>query len=279
MTVEVTRRSATKPKVATFAGTKFANSTQLSERIMRMFQQHSWPDLPDHTASWLALQRERSKLPEPGRLLIESFEHDDRAHTCVYGFAGRNAMQTLGLLLTQRMEEQGLDPLGFLATDYATMIWGLRPVTDPAPLFALDNLRDGLETWLAGNAVMKRTFRASAIISGLIDRMTTGKRKSGRQATFSSDILYDTLYKYDPNHLMLDITREEAMKGLIDFSRIEDMVARTQGKIDLIHLPRVTPLAAPLFLEVGKVPVKGRAEERLLEEEADRLMAAAGLSP
>ncbi|SHF01749.1 ATP-dependent helicase Lhr and Lhr-like helicase [Litoreibacter ascidiaceicola] len=277
MTVEVTRRASDNPKVAVFSGTKFANTTQLSQRIMRLLQQDSWPDLPAHTAQWLTLQRERSKLPEPSRLLIESFPQDSREYTVIYGFAGRNAMQTLGLLLTQRMEEQGLDPLGFLATDYATMIWSLQPVTDPTPLFKIDNLRQGLEDWLAGNAVMKRTFRASAIISGLIDRMTQGKRKSGRQATFSSDILYDTLRKYDPDHLMLDITREEAMKGLIDFGRIEEMITRTRGAIDHLQLDRVTPLAAPLFLEIGRVPIKGAAEERLMAEEASLLMAKAGL--
>lgn len=277
MTVEVTRRAANRPKIATFTGTKFATSTQLSDRILDIFQQDKWPNLPDHTASWLALQRERSRLPEPNRLLIESFPHDSRAYTCVYGFAGRNAQQTLGLLLTQRMEEQGLDPLGFVATDYATMIWGLSPLEDPAPLFDPTNLRDGLERWLAGNAVMKRTFRASAIIGGLIDRMTAGKRKSGRQATFSSDILYDTLRKYDPDHLMLDITREEAMKGLVDFGRIEDMAIRRAHAIDHLRLDRVTPLAAPLFLEMGRVPVKGAGEERLLSEAADQLMKDAGL--
>ncbi|GFE65397.1 DNA ligase-associated DEXH box helicase [Litoreibacter roseus] len=277
MTVEVTRNPSDTPKIATFMGTKFATSTQLSDRIMEIFQQPSWPNLPEHTASWLALQRDRSKLPEPDRLLIEAFPHDGRAHTCVYGFAGRNAQQTLGLLLTQRMEQQGLDPLGFVATDYATLIWGLSPLTDPEPLFDPQNLREGLETWLAGNAVMKRTFRNSAIIGGLIDRMTVGKRKSGRQATFSSDILYDTLRKYDPDHLMLDITREEAMKGLVDFSRIEDMARRRGGSIDLYTLDRVSPLAAPLFLEAGRVPVKGRAEERLLEEAAQNLMETAGL--
>ncbi|WP_298359925.1 ligase-associated DNA damage response DEXH box helicase [uncultured Litoreibacter sp.] len=272
MTVQVTRSPSDRPRIATFMGTKFATSTQLSERMLRIFQQDSWPDLPGHTADWLHLQRERSQLPQPGRLLIESFPRDGRSNTVVYGFAGRNAMQTLGLLLTQRMEEQGLDPLGFLATDYATLIWGLEPLTDPEPLFDLHNLREGLETWLAGNQVMKRTFRNSAIVGGLIDRMTRGARKSGRQATFSSDILYDTLRKYDPDHLMLDITREEAMKGLVDFGRVEDMIIRTQGKIDLLQLDRVTPLAAPLFLEVGRVPVKGLAEERLLAEEASRLM-------
>lgn len=278
MTVEVTRRASEKPKIATFQGTKFATSTKLSDRILDIFQQDSWPDLPDHTARWLELQRERSELPKPGRLLIESFPHDDRAHTCIYGFAGRNAQQTLGLLLTQRMEEQGLDPLGFVATDYATMIWGLTELRDPTPLFAPDNLREGLELWLAGNAVMKRTFRGSAIIAGLIDRMNTGTRKSGRQATFSSDILYDTLRKYDPDHLMLDITREEAMKGLVDFGRIEDMVRKRAGEIDFRTLDCVTPLAAPMFLEVGRVPVKGRAEERLISDAAARLMEAAGLN-
>ncbi len=279
MTVQVTRDAAKKPRIATFMGTKVATSTQLSQRILRLFQQDTWPDLPRHTAEWLALQRQVSRLPEPGRLLIECFPHDGRIHHAVYGFAGRNAMQTLGLLLTKRMEELGLDPLGFLATDYATLIWGLEPITDPAPLFDIDALRDGLDGWLAGNAVMKRTFRASATIAGLIDRNTPTARKSGRQATFSSDILYDTLAKYDPDHLMLDITREEAMRGLVDFGRIEDMAARIGSRIDLVTLDRLTPLAAPLMLEMGRVPVKGMAEERLLAEEAARLMATAGLKP
>ena len=278
MTVQVTRDAAKKPKIATFLGTKFATSTQLSQRILTLLQAPDWPQLPAHTADWLHLQRRISRLPEPGRLLIECFPHDNRTHHAIYGFAGRNAMQTLGLLLTKRMEELGLDPLGFLATDYATLIWGLEAIKDPTPLFDIAALREGLDTWLAGNAVMKRTFRASATIAGLIDRNTPSARKTGRQATFSSDILYDTLAKYDPEHLMLKITREEAMRGLVDFARIEEMAERTRDRIDLVTLDRVTPLAAPLFLEVGRVPVKGLAEERLLAEEAARLMATAGLS-
>ena len=275
MTVEVTRRADRKPKIATFLGTKFATSTQLSERVLRMFQQPDWPDLPAHTADWLALQRRRSRLPEPGRLLIESFAHDTRHHTVVYGFAGRNAQQTLGLLLTKRLEEMGLNPLGFVATDYATLIWGLDRITDPAPLFDIAALRQGRDSWLSGNALMKRTFRASATIAGLIERNTPSARKSGRQATFSSDILYDTLVKYDPDHLMLDITRQEALRGLVDFGRIEDMAARVGDRIDHVVLDRITPLAAPLFLEPGRVPIKGLAEERLLAEEAERLMTVA----
>lgn len=279
MIVEVSRRAEKKPKIATFSGTKFATSTQLSDRILQMFAQPDWPQLPDHTAQWLALQRDISRLPQRDRLLIESFPNDGRENLCVYGFAGRNAQQTLGLLLTKRMEDTGLAPLGFVATDYATLIWGLDTVTDPRPLFQIEALRDGLDNWLASNALMKRTFRASATIAGLIERNTGGQRKSGRQATFSSDILYDTLLKYDPDHLLMQITREEAMRGLVDFGRIEAMIERIGDRIDLCRLDRVSPLAAPLLLEVGKVPVKGAAEERLLAEESARLLQTAGLSP
>ena len=132
MTVQVSRRADKTPKIATFMGTKFATSTQLSHRILEMFQAADWPDLPPHTADWLDLQRNVSKLPEHGRFLVESFPYNGKAHTAIYGFAGRNAQQTLGLLITKRMEELGLDPLGFLATDYATLIWGLEPVSNAA---------------------------------------------------------------------------------------------------------------------------------------------------
>ncbi|MEO8244916.1 MAG: DNA ligase-associated DEXH box helicase, partial [bacterium] len=277
MTVEVSRTPGRPPRIAVFSGTKFATSTQLSHRILRNFGQPDWPDLPSHTAGWLELQRDLSRLPEPDRLLLESFPQDGHEHLVIYGFSGRNAQQTLGLLITKAMEEQGLHPLGFVATDYATMIWGLDPVTDAAALFDLATLRQGVETWLAGNAVMKRSFRNVALIAGLIERANQGRRKSGRQATFSSDILYDTLRRYDPHHLLLQITHEEAMRGLVDFARIEELLTRIGPRIDLVRLSHVTPLAAPLFFEPGKVPVHGAARDRIAEDAARQLLRDAGL--
>ncbi|NDV02210.1 ligase-associated DNA damage response DEXH box helicase [Pseudoroseicyclus tamaricis] len=273
MSVEVSRDKGRKPKIAVYAGTKFATSTQLSERILRLFAERDFARLPEHTRSWLAHQEEVSRLPGPGALLVESFPHDGRHYACFYGFAGRNAQQTLGLLLTRRMEDARLAPIGFVSTDYATLIWSLEPVEDPGPLLAEAPLREEFETWLQGNAVMKRTFRASATIAGLIERNQAGGRKTGRQATFSSDILYDTLVKYAPEHILMDITREEAMRGLVDFGRIEEMLSRTQGSWDFRQLPGLTPLAAPLFLEHGRVPVDGEAGERMMVEAAEALLA------
>jgi ATP-dependent helicase Lhr and Lhr-like helicase len=279
-TLEVSRAATKDAKIAVFYGTKLATSTKLSHRVAGILADPSrWSDLPDHIRDWLDLQDRMSGLPRPDRLLAETFPRGPRHHLCLYGFAGRNAHQTLGLLVTRRMEAAGLAPLGFVSNDYALLIWGLEPVHDPAVLLAPERLREGLDLWLAENAVMKRTFRTAAVVAGLIEKTFPGLRKTGRQATFSSDILYDTLRRHDPGHLMLRITREEASRGLVDFGRIEEMFARVAGRIDTVHAPHVTPLAAPLLLEVGRVPIRGSGEARLIETEAAALLAEAGLAP
>ncbi|RJL06428.1 ligase-associated DNA damage response DEXH box helicase [Paracoccus aestuarii] len=278
MTVEVTKQPAKEPRIAVFSGIKLATSTQLSHRVQALIgDPAAHAALPPDTRDWLAMQARVSTLPRDGVLVSESFIHQNRWHFALYGFAGRNALQTLGLLMTRLMEEAGLAPLGFLATDYALLVWSLEPVTDPAALLDPEGLREGLGEWLAGNAVMKRTFRNVAVIAGLIQRNMPGTRKSGRQATFSSDILYDTLRKYDPDHLMLRITAEEARRGLVDFGRIEEMLSHSPHR-DHRMLDRVSPFAAPLLLEVGRVPIAGQGRERLAEAEAAALMAEAGLS-
>ena len=277
MIVEVTHNANKQPKIATFMGTKFATSTKLSDRILDSFENQSWKDLPADTVNWLNKQKEFSQLPVRNSLLIETFFRKSRHYLVVYGFAGRNANQTLGLILSKKLEELNLAPLGFVANDYATLIWGLEKVENPIQLFKFSEIELGLDKWFSGNALMKRTFKAVASVSGLIDRNLPGLRKSGRQTTFSSDILYDTLVKYDPTHLLLKITKDEAMKGLIDFSRIEEMFKRVDDNIIHKNLPHVSPLAAPMLLEVGTIPIEGQARELLLKNEANSLMKEAGL--
>lgn len=277
MIVEVTHNANKQPKIATFMGTKFATSTKLSDRILDSFENQNWKDLPADTVNWLNKQKEFSQLPVRNSLLIETFFRKSRHYLVVYGFAGRNANQTLGLILSKKLEELNLAPLGFVANDYATLIWGLEKVENPIQLFKFSEIELGLDKWFSGNALMKRTFKAVASISGLIDRNLPGLRKSGRQTTFSSDILYDTLVKYDPAHLLLKITKDEAMKGLIDFSRIEEMFKRVDDNIIHKNLPHVSPLAAPMLLEVGTIPIEGQARELLLKNEANSLMKEAGL--
>lgn len=273
--VTVARSAATVPRVPVYGGLKFASTLQLAQRIAGLIANPA--PLPAGARDWVLHQSQVSRLPAMNRLLIECFPYDDQVFHAIYGFAGQNAQATLGLLLTKVMEDAGLAPLGYLATDHATLIWGLRPINDPLPLLDEARLRAGLEDWLADTAVMKRAFRAIATITGLTPRNIQGLRKTGRAVTFSSDILYDTLRKYDPNHLLLRLTRAEAERGLVDFSRIAELLARVGGRVDLMTLDRPSPFAAPLLLERGRVPIMGEGRAQLAEDEARALMRAAGL--
>ncbi len=273
--VTVARSAAQTPRVPVYNGGKFSSSLQLARRIAALIANPA--PLPPDARDWVLHQSEISHLPDMQRLLIECFPHEGQVFHAIYGFAGQNAQATLGLLLTKVMEEAGLAPLGYLATDHATLIWGLRTISDPAALLNAARLRAGLEDWLAGTAVMKRAFRNIATITGLTPRNIQGLRKSGRAVTFSTDILYDTLRKYDAGHLLLAITRIEAERGLVDFSRIDELLARVDGRFDLVHLDRPSPFAAPLLLERGRVPIIGEGRAELAEAEARALMRAAGL--
>ncbi|MEM7241039.1 MAG: ligase-associated DNA damage response DEXH box helicase [Pseudomonadota bacterium] len=277
MVVEVTNAASKKPKIAVFDGTKFAASTLLSQRVISILENFENSPLPADIKDWLSLQNTISALPNLNQLLVESFMRGEMHYTCIYGFAGRNAHQTLGLLLTKRMEDLGLGAIGFVTTDYALLIWSVKPIENPADVLDISALRETFAAWLGGNAVMKRSFKAIASIAGLIDKAVMGKRKTGKQVTFSSDILYDTLRKYEPDHLLMRITHDQALSGLVDFGRIEEFLERTKGRIHHTHAPHITPLAAPLLLEVGKIPIEGKGREALLIIRAEELMAESGL--
>ncbi|WP_127108114.1 ligase-associated DNA damage response DEXH box helicase [Pararhodobacter zhoushanensis] len=278
MIVEVQHTPTRNPRIAVFSGVKMASSLQLSHRVQALIGDPArWDQLPADIADWLEMQRRLSVLPRDGVLACETFPRGDRWFFCLYGFAGRNAHQTLGLLLTRQMEALGLGPLGFTPTDYALLIWSTDPVKDAAALLQPEVLKAGLDGWLAGNSLIKRTFRSVATVAGLLPRNLPGQRRSGRQATFSSDIIHDTLRRHDPGHLLLRITADEARRGLVDFDRIEDML-RTNPIIDHARPPHVTPLAAPVLMEIGRVSVEGEGREREMAREAERLMREAGLS-
>ncbi|MFN4101294.1 MAG: ligase-associated DNA damage response DEXH box helicase, partial [Pararhodobacter sp.] len=225
MVVEVQNTPARAPRIAVYGGVKMASSLQLSHRVQALIGDPSrWDALPADIRDWLEVQRRLSVLPRAGVLACESFARGERWHFTVYGFAGRNAHQTLGLLLTRQMELLGLGPLGFVPTDYALTIWSVDPVVDAAALLDPETLKQGLTDWLGGNSLIKRTFRSVATISGLMQRNLPGQRRSGKQATFSSDIIHDTLRRHDPDHLLLRITADEARRGLVDYDRIDAML-------------------------------------------------------
>src|SRR6185312_7877243 len=167
---------------------------------------------------WLEIQEWRSLLPKAGDLLVETFPRGGKNYLVCYPFEGRLAHQTLGMLLTRRLERARMKPLGLVANEYALAVWGLgdlalriqRGDLSLAQLFDEDMLGDDLEEWLAESALMKRTFRSCAIIAGLIERRFPGEEKSRRQLTVSTDLVYDVLRKHQADHILLRAARADA---------------------------------------------------------------------
>jgi ATP-dependent Lhr-like helicase len=277
----VVRAQSDAPKVPSYAGGKFPLSTFLAERVRQILAHpKQWKDLPDQVVEWLKLQQEKSSLPPADKMLIETFPRGGRHYLVAYPFEGRLAHQTLGMLLTRRMERMGLKPLGFVANEYAIAVWTIEDVgaalktrrPSIGELFAQDMLGDDLEEWLQESALMKRTFRNCAVISGLIERRFPGKSKSGRQVTISTDLVYDVLRRHEPDHILLRAARDDAMSGLLDLARLAQLLTRIQGKMLHHHLPRISPLAVPIMLEIGREPVYGEAQDEILADAAQTLL-------
>ncbi|MGA8562536.1 MAG: ligase-associated DNA damage response DEXH box helicase [Pseudolabrys sp.] len=282
--VYVSRSDATDPKVPAYEGGKFPLSTYLAARVRAILAKpEEWRALPEQVREWLEIQQWRSILPKAGDLLVETFPRAANHYLVCYPFEGRLAHQTLGMLLTRRLERARLRPLGFVANEYALAIWGLGDIAlhikrgdfSLAQLFDEDMLGDDLEAWLAESALMKRTFRSCAIIAGLIEKRFPGEEKSRRQLTISTDLVYDVLRKHQPDHILLRAAHSDAATGLLDIKRLAEMLSRIRGRIVHKALHHVSPLSVPVLLEIGRESVYGEASDMLLAEAADELVREA----
>jgi ATP-dependent helicase Lhr and Lhr-like helicase len=282
--VYVSRAAADDPKVPSYEGGKFPLSTYLADRVRGIISDRAaWPGLPDQVREWLEIQARRSLVPGRRELLVETFPRADKHYLVCYPFEGRLAHQTLGMLLTRRLERARLRPLGFMANEYALAVWGLGDVAlrvargelSLDALFDQDMLGDDLEAWLAESALMKRTFRTCAIIAGLIERRFPGKEKSRREVTISTDLIYDVLRGHEPDHILLRAARADAATGLLDIARLAEMLSRSKGRIIHKALDHVSPLAVPVMLEIGREMVHGEAGDTLLAEAAEELVREA----
>jgi ATP-dependent Lhr-like helicase len=264
----IVRAAKKATQIPSYMGARMPLTTHLASRVREFLTDRAgWARFPDDVREWLEMQDYRSALPEPGQLLAETFPHEDRHYLVVYPFEGWNAHQSLGMLVTKRMEMRGLKPMGFVASDYALGVWSLEEVTDPASLFSSDILEEEFVDWVENSYLLKRAFREVAIISGLVERQHPGKRKTGKQVTFSTDLIYDVLRKYEPGHLLLEAAWHDARARLTDVGRLGDLLDRAEDTMLHIRLDRVSPMAVPLMVMIGRESVaQGSVDDALLVE-------------
>ncbi len=257
------------PKIPSYGGSKFPLGTSLAERVRDMVQDRDhWRVLPPDVQEWLELQEVRSRIPRAGEMLVETFPRGTRHFMVCYPFEGRLAHTTLAMLITKRLDRLNIGPLGFVVTDYSLAVWSIRPMdtVDLDALFEPDMLGDDLESWLEESFMMKRTFRNCALISGLIEQRQPGAEKTGRQVTFSTDLIYDALRRHQPDHLLLRTARADAASGLLDVARLGQLLSRIQGQVVHQPLDRPSPFCVPVLVQIGRERVGGGAAEMILSE-------------
>jgi ATP-dependent Lhr-like helicase len=262
------RATARPARIPSYMGARIALTTNLARRVRTYIADPGeWHRFPEDVRQWLEVQRRRSVLPGPDSLLIETFPHEGRHYMVAYSFEGWNAHQSLGFLLTRRMESAGLQPIGFVANDYAIATYSLKPVTDPGPLFSPNILEQEFVEWVEKSALLRRAFREVAVIGGLIERQHPGKKKTGRQVTFSTDLIFDVLQRYEPDHLLMQAAWADARQRMTDVGRLGDLIDRAQGTMIHKVLPRVSPMAVPVLVLIGREHVaQGTVDDALLIE-------------
>ncbi len=276
--VRAAKKSATIPS---YGGLRLPLTTHLASRVQAMLDDRAgWGRFPDDVREWLEVQDYRSRLPAPGELLVESFPRAGKFYTAYYTFEGWNANQSLGMLITRRMEDRGLLPGGFVANDYSLAVWGLKPVEDPGPLLSPDILTHEFTEWVTESHLLRRAFREVAVISGLVERQHPGKRKTGKQVTFSTDLIYDVLKKFEPDHLLLEAAWADARARMTDVGRLADLLERSQRELVHVELDRVSPLAVPVMTMIGREAVpQGAVDDELLIEAETLVSEAMRIDP
>ncbi|WP_413777332.1 ligase-associated DNA damage response DEXH box helicase [Sphingomonas sp. S2-65] len=271
----IVRATSKQARFVSYMGARLAITSTLADRVRAfLHDQSQWARFPADVREWLEVQLRRSVLPAPGQLLVETFPHEGRHHMVAYSFEGWNAHQSLGMLLTRRMEAMGLRPLGFVANDYALAVYGLEKITDPAALFSPDILEHEFVDWVQQSALLKRAFREVAIIGGLVERQIPGKKKTGRQVTFSTDLIYDVLRKYEPDHLLLRAAWDDARARMTDVGRLARLLDGAAEQMLHVDLDRVSPMAVPVLIMIGREKVVQGSGEEALWAEAEAAIAA-----
>jgi len=273
----IVRASSKSAQAVTYGGQRMSMSTHLANRVRQMLaDRNDWSRFPEDVSEWLEVQSERSVLPEPHQLLVETFPHEGQHYMVAYSFEGWNAHQSLGMLLTKRMEKAGLKPLGFVANDYGLACHGLEPIPDPKALFSPDILEQEFTDWVESSLLLKTAFREVAVIGGLVERQHPGRKKTGRQVSFSTDLIYDVLRRYEPQHLLLRAAWDDARRRMTELGRLVRLVDRASATMLHVETDRITPMAIPFMVIVGRqsLPPGAEADEAILNQ-AEALAAAA----
>lgn len=270
----VVRKAAKKPTVVPrWMGGKMPLSSQMSSGVRARLTRAGAGDWSSPEMARLRpvleIQARVSQIPGEMDLLIERMKSREGHHLFIFPFEGRLVHEGLAALFAFRLARREPNTFSLAVNDYGLELLSANPV-DIKPAIA-DGLFDDadLTTDILGSIhsaeLARRRFREIARISGLVFEGVGRTRKSTKQLTISSSLLYDVFAKYDPANRLVDQSIQEVLENQLEQSRMRRALAEIRNKALMIaNLRAPSPFAYPLFVE--------RLREQLSSEElADRI--------
>lgn len=261
--------------VARWNGGRFPLSTQLADGVVARFDQVAKGIVADDAMQTifpvLELQQKWSKLPTPGRALVERVKLRDGWHTFAFFFHGRLVHEGLAALLAYRLTSGQPASVGINVNDYGIELSTPNELDlstdDWHALLKPEGLVEDLLECVNATVLARRQFRAIARIAGLIIPTYPGQRRSGRQLQASSEMFFDVLTEFDEGNMLLHQARREVLDQQLEFARLREAIERLRTTpFDTITPGRLTPLSFPLFAD------RLRAETVSTEQWEQRLL-------
>ena len=238
--------------------------------------------------SLIALQSSRSHVPQAQELLVEMLaitparrrktDAADAAQALLlYPFAGRAVHESLALLLAHRLAQRQpntwawtCNHLGLMLVPAEAVDWS---VLEWPQLLDGKQMDEDLQAAVNFSELARRRFRDIAQIAGLLQARQPGRDLSTRQAQVSAGLLFDVLSQYEPQHVLLQTARHEALEHELQRPHLRELLERLRQRRVVLRQPdKHTPFSFGLWAE----SVRGQLSNETWQQRVQRMARRMG---
>jgi ATP-dependent Lhr-like helicase len=230
--------------------------------IFKMYAaQHRLSEIP--TADFLLIEEYQAKTQEETEALQEPKSRQANLarkrwlslpprHYFFHSLIGRAANDALSRVVALRLSRLHGGNAVATPDDYGFVL-----TVSPAQAFAADDLPslltpdrfpEDLDESLSRSDLLKYHFRNAAQTGLMVYRNYFGEQKSVRKLQWSSEVIYNVLRQYEPDHILLREARRDAIHTYLDIDAAMAFLQTVITKPMRLHpVHRVPPLAFAMY--------------------------------
>jgi len=199
------------------------------------------------------LQAEVSAIPTADFFLIERYADGDLRHYFFHSLIGRSVNDALSRIVAQRLQQAKGGNALVTIDDYGFM-FSLREfqemdLSELQQLFRPEGADDALRLALEEASLVKWQFRVAAQTGLMVPRRVHGKERGSRSLQWSSEIIFNVLRQYEPDHPLLVEAYKEATLRFLDLPRARDFLTQVSAlPWKLINTERVSPFSFGMYV-------------------------------